>query len=123
MPAAIPGAPEASTRDHAAQAYARGQFNREVIHNCRMLFPVTWRSDQNRSTVAGEGHGHGNRRMLSDAWKIQLHLTCAGELRSMAGKIRDANGKAALAKIAEDHEQLAKSLEETSTDDLQGQTA
>jgi hypothetical protein len=60
--------------------------------------------------------------MLSDEWKIQLHLTCAGELRSMAGKIRDAHGKAELAKIAEDHEQLAKSLEESSPGDLQRET-
>ena len=48
--------------------------------------------------------------MFRDEWKIQLHLTCAGELRSMAGKMHDANGKAVLVKSAEDHEQLAKSL-------------
>lgn len=51
--------------------------------------------------------------MSRDEWKIQLHLTCAGELRSMAGKMGCANGKAELIKIAEGHEQLAKSLEGT----------
>lgn len=62
--------------------------------------------------------------MVSDEWKIKLHLTCAGELRSMAGKMHDANGKAELARIAEDHEQLAKSIgDNPAGDDLQGQTA
>ena len=50
--------------------------------------------------------------MSRDEWKIQLHLTCAGELRSMAGKML-GNSKDELIKIAEGHEQLAKSLEGT----------
>ena len=51
--------------------------------------------------------------MSRDEWKIRLHLTCAGELRSMAGKMLGANGRAELIKIAEGHEQLARSLEGT----------
>ena len=51
--------------------------------------------------------------MSRDEWKIQLHLTCADELRSMAGKSLGAHSKAELIKIAEGHEQLAKSLEGT----------
>ncbi|HEX5280455.1 MAG TPA: hypothetical protein VFW28_10265 [Micropepsaceae bacterium] len=50
--------------------------------------------------------------MSRDEWKIRLHLTCAGELRSMAGKML-GNGRAELIKIAEGHEQVAKSLEGT----------
>lgn len=57
--------------------------------------------------------------MSRDEWKIKLHLTCAGELRSMAGKMLGANGKAELIKIAEDHEQSAKSLEGTTIGNLQ----
>lgn len=57
--------------------------------------------------------------MSHDEWKIQLHLTCAGELRSMAGKMLCANSKAELIKIAEGHEQLAKSLEGTTIGDSQ----
>lgn len=57
--------------------------------------------------------------MSRDEWKIKLHLTCAGELRSMAGKMLGANGRAELIKIAEDHEQSAKSLEGTTIGNLQ----
>lgn len=57
--------------------------------------------------------------MSRDEWKIQLHLTCADELRSMAGKILGENGKAVLIKIAEDHEQVARSLEGTRIGDSQ----
>lgn len=56
--------------------------------------------------------------MSRDEWKIQLHLTCAGELRSMAGKMLGANGKAELIKIAEGHEQSARSLEGTPIHDM-----
>lgn len=57
--------------------------------------------------------------MSRDEWRIRLHLTCAGELRSMAGKMLGANGKAELIKIAEGHEQSARSLEGTVIGDSQ----
>jgi hypothetical protein len=60
--------------------------------------------------------------MSRDEWKIKLHLTCAGELRSMAGKMLCANGKAELIKIAEGHEQLARSLEGTMIGNLEHRT-
>jgi len=49
--------------------------------------------------------------MSRDDWKIQLHRTCAGELRSMAGKMLGENCRAELLRIAQDHEQVARSLE------------
>lgn len=60
--------------------------------------------------------------MSRDEWKIKLHLTCAGELRSMAGKMVCANGKAELIKIAEGHEQSARSLEGTTMGNFQPRT-
>lgn len=60
--------------------------------------------------------------MFRDEWKIQLHLTCADELRSMAGKIVGENCKAELIRIAQDHEQSARSLEGTMNSDLERRT-
>jgi len=57
--------------------------------------------------------------MSREQWKIQLHLACAGELRSMAGKVVGANGKAELIRIAENHEELAKSLQGTAPGDVE----
>lgn len=51
--------------------------------------------------------------MSRDYWKIQLHLISAVELRAMAEKMRGESGKAELIRVAEDHEQLARSLEGT----------
>lgn len=51
--------------------------------------------------------------MSTHYWKIQLHLTSAVELRSMARKMVGENGKAELMRMAEDHEQMARSLEGT----------
>lgn len=46
-------------------------------------------------------------------WKMKLHLSYAGELRSMAEKMRNSQSRALLLGIADDHEQQAKSLEES----------
>ena len=61
--------------------------------------------------------------MSGEEWKIKFHLDCAGVLRSMAGKMPCANGKAMLVEIAEDHEQLAESLEGTVMGNLERRTA
>jgi hypothetical protein len=50
--------------------------------------------------------------MSGHEWKMKLHLSYAGELRSMAEKMRGVQTKALLLSIADDHEQLAKSLQE-----------
>ena len=61
--------------------------------------------------------------MSSEEWKIKLHLDCESVLRSMAEKMSSANDKATLVKIAEDHEQLAKSLGGTVMGNLERRTA
>ncbi len=47
--------------------------------------------------------------MSGNEWKMKLHLSYAGQLRTMAGKFQGSEGKALLLKLADDHEQLAKS--------------
>lgn len=55
--------------------------------------------------------------MSGHEWKMKLHLSCAGELRSMAGKMHGVQTKALLLSIADDHEQSAKSLQEKAIGD------
>jgi hypothetical protein len=60
--------------------------------------------------------------MSRDEWQKKLHLSYAGELRSMAEKMRGAQSRAMLNSIAEDHEQAAKALENTATGDPKRET-
>jgi hypothetical protein len=53
--------------------------------------------------------------MSGGEWKRKLHLTYAGELRSMAEKMRGEQSKSILLSIADDHEQSANELEQTLT--------
>lgn len=57
--------------------------------------------------------------MSGNEWKMKLHLSYAGELRSMAGKMQGSQSKALLLRMADDHEQLAQSLGHTTAGDLQ----
>lgn len=55
--------------------------------------------------------------MSGEEWKMKLHLSCAGELRSMAEKMHGAQNKSILLGIADDHEQSAKALNQTTIGD------
>lgn len=60
--------------------------------------------------------------MSDSEWKMKLHLSFAGVLRSMAGKMHGTQNIALLLSAADDHEQLAKSLDHTVAGDLQSRT-